>query len=247
MRLLTRRRTSLILIPLVLVLGACDGDGLSGLRPGESTVPGDAPAETAPPDENPEPTAPQTAPPQTQPPATEAPETAPPPGTEAPETAPPEDPDDGEGRSWGPILAIVIGLALLLAIISALGKRRKPAAPPPPDPRRQLVSTARWIHDQLSLEVLALAPADAQQRWNLERGRFDQLALDLRVQAAERDTEIWANLSAAVSTLASSLDTAVRLRATADVDEQLAREAVAIANRHRSELQARLVVVEQTI
>ena len=150
----------MLLIPLVLVLGACDGDGLSGLRPGESTVPGDAPVETAPPDENPAPTAP---------PATDAPETAPPPGTDAPETAPPEDPDDGEGRSWGPILAILIGLAALIAIMAALSKRRKPAAPPRPDPRRQLVSTARWIHDQLSLEILALPAADSQQRWNAER------------------------------------------------------------------------------
>ena len=228
----------MLLIPLVLVLGACDGDGLSGLRPGESTVPGDAPVETAPPDENPAPTAP---------PATDAPETAPPPGTDAPETTPPEDPDDGEGRSWGPILAILIGLAALIAIMAALTKRRKPAVPPRPDPRRQLVSTARWIHDQLSLEVLALPAADSQQRWKAERGRFDQLAIDLRVQAAEGDTEIWANLSSAVSTLASSLDTAVRLRATPDVDEQLASEAVATANQHRAELQARLVVAEQSI
>jgi len=234
-----RRRIPMLLIPLILVLGACDGDGLSGLRPGESTVPGDGPTETAPPDENPDPTAP---------PATDAPETAPP-GTNAPETAPPEpeDPDDDEGRNWGPILAIVIGIAALLAIVSALSKRRKPAAPPRPDPRRQLVSTARWIHDQLSLELLALPAADSQQRWNAERGRLDQLSIDLRVQAAERDPEVWTNLSNAVSALAASLDTAVRLRATADVDDQLVREAVAIANRQRAELQTRLVIAEQSI
>jgi hypothetical protein len=237
-----RRSASAVLVSLVLLGTGCGGDGLPGFGPGGSTLPGEVPDETPPvgtdaPDPEPEPE-PE---PEPDPPVTDAPE------VEPPET---EEPDDGDGGTdWAPIVAILLGLGVVAAIISAVTKRRPSSTPAaaPHDPRRQLVSTIRWIHDQFSLEVLALPPIDSQQRWHAERSRFDQLAIDLRVQAAQADPEVWNNLSAAVTQLASSLDTALRVRSTEGVDEQLAREAVATANRHRAELQAWLVAAERTI
>jgi len=156
--------------------------------------------------------------------------------------------DQAGGSNWLAIFGILVAAAFLVGVVPVLTRRRPPpSSAANPDRRLQLISTARWIHDQLSLEILGLPAADAQQRWGLERNRLDQLAIDLRVQAAERDPEVWNNLSATVSALASSLDTAVRMRSTPDADEQLARESVAIANRHRGDLATALLIAEQTI
>jgi hypothetical protein len=248
MPLSIRRSALALLIPLAFSVAACDGEGLPGLGTGQPTVPGEGPAETEPPaTDSPETAPPETDPPETAPPATDSPE------TEPPATDAPDDPSGDGGFNWGVMLAILIGLGVVAAIMSAANKRRsapgsataQPAAAP--DNRRQLIATTRWVHDQFALEVLALPPADARQRWNAERGRLDQLTIDLRVQAAEADPEVWSNLSVAVAQLTSSLDTAVRLRSTVDVDEQMAQESVAIANRHRAEMQAWLVAAERTI
>ncbi len=240
-----RSSRAVLVVSLLLagVSASCGSDGIAERLPIETTLPADGPAETEPPSgEVPETAPPETAPPETAPPETAPPETAP------PETAPEVDEsDDGGGSNLPVIVAILLGVAALFVAAAALTRRRPPAATAIPDRRPQLISMARWVHDQFSLEVLGLPADDARQRWSTERNRLDQLAIDLRVQAAERDPEVWTNLSTTVSALAASLDTAVRMRSTPDVDDQLTREAVEIANRHRADLETSLLVAEQTI
>lgn len=69
-----------------------------------------------------------------------------------------------------------------------------------------------------------------------DRVRFHQLSIDARTSAMTSDPEAWNQLAAIVDALASSIDTAVRVRAAEGADVELARESVAIANRHRGEL-----------
>ncbi len=238
------RRLPALVLPLLLVAVACDGDGLSDLRPDDSTAPTAAPDATLPPDaEIPETVPPATETPETVPPASEVPEPVPP-VTDAPE-------DSGDGRNWGVLLTILIGFGVLIAVAGAARKRRAAPATAPTtagvDHRLQLVNTTRWIHDQLSLEILAVAPEDSQRRWAVERSRLDQLAIDLRLQATTVDPDVWNNLSAAVSALASALDTAVRVRSAPDADQTLVREAIALANQRRTELQAWLTAAQRSI
>jgi hypothetical protein len=240
MNLSLRHVAAITIVPLVLVATGCGGDGLPGLVTDASSdagAPGTgaAPATDAPQDTG---AAPATDAPAT----TDAPETpdSGAPGTDTPAT------DDGSGSDVAIIVLIVVAVAALFAAIVAVTRRRPKGTTT--DPRRQNLSTARWIHDQLSLEMLTQPPAAAQSRWNVERGRFDQLVIDLRATSpSQRNPAVWESLAAAVATLGSSLDTAVRVRATADADPDLAREAVAIANGHRSDLQRALITAEQSL
>jgi hypothetical protein len=236
----TRRPAALGVVSLLLVLGACDGDGLPGREPDGSTPATDAPVATDAPAATDPPVA--TDPPLvTDPPvATDAPAV-----TEAPPaTGTPEEGDD-DSPPWLLIVLVVAALgAAVVAFVAAT--RRRPAPAPVADPRRQILATARWVHDQLSLEILALPAADAVARWNAERFRLDQLVIDLRAAApAQRVPPAWEALAASVAELASSLDSAVRIRASAEADPSLVREAVGIADGHRAELQRRLLIVEQ--
>jgi len=229
-----RRPTRAIVIPLLFgaLAAGCGGDGVPTIStPGGSNPPAatDAPAGTTPPTEAPAETAPPT----------DAP-------TE-PETTTPGESDDGDNTLLVVIL-IVGGLALLIALFAMLGRRGKQQpAPQVHDPRSQMASTTRWLHDQLSLELLSLPPHDAQQRWASQRPRLDQLSIDLRAEATRHDPEIWAGTATSVDALVSSLDTAVRVRASDDANQTIVDESVAVANRHRGELQTWLVAAEQSI
>lgn len=241
-----------------LIAAGCDGENLPDLGLGGTAV-DTGPVETEPPaGTEPVVTEPSaTDPPATDPPATEPVVTESPatdlPATDAP--APPEptaasdDPDatgaDGGVPGWILPVLLVGGLAAMAAIVAS--RRRRQDLSASPDPRRQLIGTARWIHDQLSLELLALPPADARQRWVNDRIRFDQLSIDARTSAMTSDPELWNRLASIVDALASSIDTAVRVRAADGADPELARESVAIANRHRSELGAWIVSAQQLL
>lgn len=249
------RRTGVACLLAVtgLVAAGCDGENLPELGP-RDTAADTGPVETEPPAGT-EPVV--TEPPATEPPATEPVVTEPavtePPVTEAPEvpvpTEPPGDPDaeEADGGLPGWLLPVLLVGGLAVAVAVAASRRRRQDSPAAPDPRRQLISTARWIHDQLSLELLALPPADARQRWVNDRVRFDQLSIDARTSAMTSDPELWNRLASIVDSLASSIDTALRVRAAEGADPELARESVAIANRHRSELDAWIVSAQQLL
>jgi hypothetical protein len=226
-------------LPVVLLTAACDGENLPDLRPGTSDAPSatDAP-ETGPPETAP----PETAPPETAPPATDAPETGPP-ATDAPDGS--EEGDDG--LNWLALVLVLGAFGFLAALFARAGRRRATPAPTV-DPRAQMLSTAQWIHDQLSLELLALSPADAQQRWAAERDRFTQLMIDVRATApGRRSPAAWEQLAQSVAALQSSLDTAVRVRGADQPDPDLVREAVTLANGRRAELQQAIVAVQQSM
>lgn len=188
--------------------------------------------------------------PATQPPATEAPATpaepAPtdPPATEAPAApttaAPDTDDDDGTDIPWGTIL-LVAGLVLaLLLIVSALTSRssrssRQAAAPRRADPAQSsLLSTSQWIHDQLSLELLAATPTAARQRWATERSRLDNVAIGAQQQWTEGHGEAWQRLGQTTSALAGAIETNISLREQQDPNPQLVQESIDVVNRNRS-------------
>jgi len=93
-------------------------------------------------------------------------------------------PDNGGSDiDWFPIVLVAVLGIVLISILVALMSRRKPApapaaaarpASPAASPQSEIMSTAQWVHDQLSLEILAAAPAAGLQRWTAARQRCDQ-------------------------------------------------------------------------
>ncbi len=215
----------------VIGLTACDGEGVPSLtRPDatDSPAPTDAPVVTETPVVTEAPVVTET------PVVTEAPVvTDAPVATDAPET---DDGDDGGVPAWLIPVIVIGGLVLVTAVALASRRRSRDDVARGTGGRREAHAMAAWIHDQLSLEILALPAADGARRWATERSRLDQLAIDARAFAAAGDPELWNQLVVIMQTLSSSIDTAVRLRSTEGADAQMADEAVAIANRHRAEL-----------
>ena len=219
------RRAALVLVAIAtLGLAACDGDGDGALS--DVTLPGgggsggtEAPAPTDAP--APEPT--------------EAP---------APEpTASPDDgtTDDGDNSELWLVLLGILAVGAIFAVI--LASRRSSADATPystttVDRRTELIATAAWIHDQLTLEILAMPPAEAQQRWFVERSRIDQLAIDGRTMAASGYREMWDQLAIILGQLTTSIDTALRVGTMQGADPNLVAEAVNNAHGRRAELGA---------
>ena len=178
----------------------------------------------------------------TTPPATEAPE--PPPATEAPAapgTTPPTTDDSSDSIDWGPIL-VVLGLVLALIVVVAAVLSRKPqqssAAQPRSNPQQtSILSTAQWIHDQLSLELMAATPATARQRWTVERSRLDNVAISAQQQWTAGYGEAWQRLGQSVSALGASLETSISLREQPQPDPTLVSEANQVVNRNRDSVQ----------
>jgi len=194
--------------------------------PAESTTAEPAPAEPAP-----------TEPP-ADPPATEAPA---PPATETPV----DEVDDGDGIDipWATILLVGALVIALLVIVSALSSRkssraRQAATPRRADPARSsLLSTSQWVHDQLSLELMAASPASARQRWVTERSRLDNVAIGAQQQWTEGRGEAWQRLGQTTSALAGALETNIALREQAEPNPQLVQQSVDVVNRNRAVLQ----------
>ena len=174
------------------------------------------------------------------PPATEAPA---PPATEAPVDEVQVDDDDGIDVPWGTILLVGALVLALLLIVGALSSRtssraRRAATPRRADPARSsLLSTSQWVHDQLSLELMAASPTSARQRWATERSRLDNVAIGAHQQWTEGHGEAWQRLGQTTSALAGALETNITLREQAEPDPQLVRQSVDVVNRNRAVLQ----------
>lgn len=244
-----RSRSLVLLVAATsIALLGCDEDGpISNLRPDDTGTPaataapdpdepGNGDGETAAPEPEPQPEPqPEPAPePETEP----APE--PDPEPDAPVTPNPIAPDDS---SLVPIL-LGIGLLVLAAVvIGALAGRRSkpdgrtaPTVPPTPSAQIALLTNAQWIHDHLALELFAVPPADAQQRWVSERRRLDDVAIGAQQQFVNGGGDAWSGLSRTMTALATSLDTNLRLRAQEPPDPTLVQESTAVVNRQRAML-----------
>lgn len=202
----------------------------------------------------------------TEPAPTEAAPAETPPATEAPSTPDPTTPateapggDDGDDSGIG-VLAIVLiiaGVVALIALLGALlGRGRRPAPPPAtptprgpttPSPQANLLTTAQWIHDQLSLELMAAPPANAQQRWATERSRLDNVAIGAQQQFAAGNHPSWESFGRAMSSLAVALDTNLQLRAQEPPNQQLITESTAVVNRDRATVQQLIDILRPTV
>jgi hypothetical protein len=204
----------------------------------------------------PDPVPAETAPPATDPPA--QPEATAPP---TPATTDPAVGDDaGSGIDWVPIVLIVGGILALLVVLGALFGRSKqppaapastkpltPSTPAAPSPQASLLSTAQWIHDQLSLELMAASPASARQRWATERSRLDNVAIGAQAEFAGGADPYWQGFGQSVSSLATALDTNLQLRAQDPPNVELIGESTDVVNRHRSALQQWINTLRPTI
>lgn len=233
------RRPLVLLVPClaVLALAGCGSDAPgSNLPPGISGAPAitDAPGEPEPPADN----SPATVPPeQPSAPVTVAPEQPQP----APETPVEPDPVTPTDDSALPVLLglvlIVLAVVVLVAVFTRRSKPTDGQRPAPaPTPQVDVLTTAQWIHDHLTLELLAAAPTDALARWNVERSRVDSVAIAAQQQYAQGNGDGWNTLSQTMTALGSSLDTNLRLRAQDPVDPTLLTQSTDVVNRERSAL-----------
>jgi len=243
---LPRRAALLYALALaVFVVTGCDGQNLPSL--GGTTVPGgavgtDAPIVTDAPVATDAPDAPVVT---DAPVATVAPD-APPAATDAPTASVPDGADDDSALpGWLVPLAAVVAVLAVVALWFA--GRRRGDGDRDTSRQRQAIALAGWIHDQLSLEVLASPPVDAARRWEQERNRLDQLTIEARAFAVVEDTEMWDRLVLVLRELSTSIDVSLRLRGTPGADQDLVRESVTIANRHRAELATWLTTATATI
>jgi len=212
------RRRLLASSLIVLVLGIAGGAS-SAMAASVDTAPPEAPAPTEPA------------------PVEPAPETS------VADTVPPEEDD---GTDWIPIVLIVLGGALLIAVVVALvtrNPRTSSSSAAQPQQRAassvqsNLLSTAQWIHDQLSLELLAAAPVAAQQRWLTDRSRLDDVVIGAQQQWAEGHGTGWQQLGQVLSSLATAIDTNIHLRVQPTTDASLIAESNDVVNRQRGTLQ----------
>jgi hypothetical protein len=220
----TSLRRTLALVALaaaLLVAAGCDGESRPSLA-GGTTAPG-GPAATA------------------APVATDAPTATGATATSVPSAAE----DDSSVPGW----LVPVGAVLAVLAFAALWfvGRRRGDGDRDTSRQRQAIALAGWIHDQLTLEVLASPPADALRRWDQERNRVDQLTIAARAFAAVEDTEMWDRLVQVLRELSTSIDVALRLRSAPTSDQDLVRESVTIANRHRAELAAWITTAIATI
>ena len=174
------------------------------------------------------------------PPATEAPA---PPATDTPADEGADGDDDGTDIPWGTIFLVGGLLLALLVIISALSSRRSSQARQAASPRRadparsSLLSTSQWVHDQLTLELMAASPASARQRWATERSRLDNVAIGAQQQWTEGHGEAWQRLGQTTSALSGALETNIALREQAEPNPQLVQASIDVVNRTRAALQ----------
>lgn len=189
-----------------------------------------------------------TTPPDTAPPDTAAPATTP--DTVAPDTIAPD--NGGSDVDWLPIVLVVVLGIILISLLVALMSRKKPTTAagtvaPTASPQSEILSTAQWIHDQLSLELMAAAPAAGLQRWNVERTRVDNVAIRAQQQSTQGYGEAWQRLGQSMSQLGTSIDTALQLRNQQPPNAQLIQEATDVVSRRRADLQLLLTAIWPTV
>ena len=209
--------------------------------------------------------APDTNPPETAPPETSPPETSPP-ETAVPDTTPSSVPDtvpgDDSGADVGKwlVVAVIVILAIVVvgAVIGGLTRRPSRAAstaprvPPTPTPpvdnaAHQLLATAQWIHDQLTLELLAADPAQAQQRWVVERTRVDNVVIGTQAEASQLNSATWLQLGQFLTQLASAIDTNLQLRSQQPPNPGLVQESVNVITARRNDIQLAINALRPTL
>jgi hypothetical protein len=214
------RVVAMLMIMLVWVGGAAHAETPETTLP-DTTLPDTAPADTAPAE--------------TAPPAIIAPEDE--------VGFVDSDGDDGIGATTT-LLIVVVAVAAIAALLALLGRRTPPAATPVSDTAQMsLLSTSQWVHDQLSLELLAAAPTIALQRWGVERTRLDNIAIGALAEWSQGHGEMWQHLSHSVSALGAALDTNLQCRNQDPPDTPLIRESTEVVTRRRDELQELLTVM----
>lgn len=233
------RRSCVLVVGSLALLGACSSDGTPPLEGGGITLPADGvgggitlPADGA----GGEP----------------APEPAPEP---EPEQPPAQTPDEGESdggltsNQWFAIILIALaGLALIAGIVASASRRSDKQQAERSASRRsagEIVGLSRWLADQGSIDVLR--STDVQQlelAWQTVRTRA--VDLENRCQALANSAE-HANLSDALRTLSISvaslrgaLETSVRLRKDPNASEmeQLIAESTTTVSQRRQEVQS---------
>jgi hypothetical protein len=178
------------------------------------------------------------------------------PATTTATTATADDDDDGtSGTTWLIVVLIIVAIGLAVAaLIAALSRSRAPGRTPTTveqDARRtriaQIVGTSRWVHDQVSLDVLGGA-TDAEQlrlRWQDARRRMMDLSAQAAATAAEpgdlmlrQDLQ---TLGQSVDNLAVALDMNVSLRTRPVTNVEQSNQALLQSSddvsRRRAELQ----------
>ena len=172
----------------------------------------------------------------------------------SPATTVPAGDDEDSGNDLLPIVLIIGGIIALVAVLGLLfGRSKQPAtraATPPipatPSPQSSLLDTAQWVHDQLSLELMAASPTAARQRWTTERTRLDNLAIGAQQQFTAGNDPNWQPFGQTVSSLAVSIDTNLELRAQDPPNAQLIQESTDVVNRNRATLQQFIYALRQT-
>jgi len=172
-------------------------------------------------------------------------------------TTPDDDGSGGDGPDLVAIAVIVVGVVALLAVLGALLRRpgrpapapptATPRSPAPPSGDANLLSTAEWIVDRLSLELMGAEPTAATSRWSVERSRLDNVAIGARQRFVEGSDPNWQPLGESMSALAAALDTNLALRSRAQPDAQLIAESTQVVNRHRAYLQQLIAALGPTI
>ena len=233
------RRSCVLVVGSLALLGACSSDGTPPLEGGGITLPADGvgggitlPADGAGGESAPEP----------------APEPE-------PEQPPAQTPDEGESdggltsNQWFAIILIALaGLALIAGIVASASRRSDKQQAERSASRRsagEIVGLSRWLADQGSIDVLR--STDVQQlelAWQTVRTRA--VDLENRCQALANSAE-HANLSDALRTLSISvaslrgaLETSVRLRKDPNASEmeQLIAESTTTVSQRRQEVQS---------
>lgn len=161
---------------------------------------------------------------------------------------------EGSRRTDLPWGAVLVGFGLLLVVLLAMlvarSSRRKGTESPSVDRSAtllaaQVLADAQWLHDHLSLAVLAGPGPEAQQRWIAERPRVEALsktAYHVAVDAPEEVADVWIRVATAATSLASSLDVACARRAVDDHDPAAVADEMASVEAQRRGL---LALVEQ--
>ena len=233
------RRSCVLVVGSLALLGACSSDGTPPLEGGGITLPADGvgggitlPADGA------------------------GGESAPAPEPEPePEQPPAQTPDEGESdggltsNQWFAIILIALaGLALIAGIVASASRRSDKQQAERSASRRsagEIVGLSRWLADQGSIDVLR--STDVQQlelAWQTVRTRA--VDLENRCQALANSAE-HANLSDALRTLSISvaslrgaLETSVRLRKDPNASEmeQLIAESTTTVSQRRQEVQS---------
>jgi hypothetical protein len=212
-----------------------------------ATTPPDPAAEQAPPETTPS----EPAPPETSPAEPAAPDTIP--------TSVPAEEDDGIDVGTWLLVTLIIVLAIIVvsAVVTGIGRRSggkaktpaaAPVAPAPTtDTAHQLLASAQWVHDQLSLELMASAPAQALQRWSVERSRIDNIVIGTQAEASRLNSASWLQLGQFLSELASAIDTNLQLRMQDPPNLGMIQESANVITARRNDIQAAINLLRPTL